>query len=158
MLFTNLTGLHGYRFDSVTDKKTRPFVKADDGTLRIVRLGIQPENPFHCGQKSGSHFADYPLLFQVGLEFVFLRMRPISVWEMVSMYSSSTTFSAKRRRLHWLCPSGASLQAKAVIWARVIPSISWGRPERGLSVKNSSPFSPYFWAQVDAVCMVTPTI
>ncbi len=77
---------------------------------------------------------------------------------MASNSLSSTALSANKRKDHRSYPLGASLQARAVILARWRPSISVGRPGLGLSCKTSKPVSLYFFAQVDAVCLVTPTI
>ncbi len=104
------------------------------------------------------YLANTPVSLQVRLKFVFFRMSLTWVWEMLAQYSSSTTFSASKRKFHCPYPSGGSLQASAVIFARCAPSNLIGRPLRGLSQRHSKPSTLYFVAQVDTVWWVVPTV
>jgi len=70
----------------------------------------------------------------VRLQFVFFRILRTLWYEMRSTYSNSTILSASKRNVHWLLPSGAWLQAKAVTLARVWALIPIGLPLRGFSL------------------------
>ena len=77
MLFADLTGLHGYWFDSVTDQKTKRC--SSKQTTGRFGLYIQPEIRSIAARKACVILPITHCRFKWGLSS-FLRMRPISVW------------------------------------------------------------------------------
>jgi len=77
---------------------------------------------------------------------------------MCSQYPNSTALFASSRKFHCAYPSGGSLHANAVIFARWFPSISMGLPLRGRSCSTFSPFSVYRAAHLDNVGIATRTV
>ena len=58
--------------------------------------------------------------------------------EMESTKSNSTALSASNRTVHLAYPSGASLQAKAMIWASTSPSIFEGVGGVSLTLRDKN--------------------
>src|SRR4051794_14050389 len=94
---------------------------------------IELQHLLHASQKLGRDLSDAPLQAQMGLQDVFFRMPWMVVWLISSIQASSTTLSANKRSVQRACPSGAVLQARAVIWARRPPSTRVGAALRALS-------------------------
>ena len=65
---------------------------------------------------------NYPTLVAPRFDFVFFKTRRMVSWETLSMYSSSTTFSANSLNDHREKPSGGSLQLSAMRCASKSPS------------------------------------
>src|SRR5207302_5364313 len=102
------------------------LIEVDFRSLLIIRLFVQIQHILHASDKLGIHFRDAPLLVEPGLEFVFLSRRRTASRENDSAKPNSTTLPASKRRVQWLWPSGALLQAKAITWASCLP-LSFGR-------------------------------
>src|SRR5690606_9934629 len=84
---------------------------------------INGQDIFHSADKVGAFFRrDTPLFFQPGLEFIFFSVVRTVSDETVSTISNSMSFSASIFRLHFSCPSGASLQANCTSRASAAPS------------------------------------
>ena len=73
----------------------------------------------------------------------FFKIRPTVEYDMSSIISSSTKRSAKSLKDHCEYPFGASLQAKAVTFARTCPSNLTGRPRPKTPI-----FSPYSYLPI----------
>ena len=83
------------------DHLLRGFVEAHDGALAIARSLIDLQHVFHVGDKGRAGVGcNDPLLLQMRLENVFLRVRAMVLSLARSTMRSSTTFSSSRRRLH----------------------------------------------------------
>jgi hypothetical protein len=133
------SGLGGYRFARFDDHLLRGFVEADDGALRIAWPLIDLQHVFHVGHKGRTGLGrNDPLLLQMRLESVFLRVRPMVLSLARSTMCSSTTFSSSRRRLHLACPSGAGPHASVINFASATPSKIRGRAEFGLYLRVST--------------------
>src|ERR1035441_8880742 len=121
----------------------RSFVEAHDGALGITRSLVDFQHVFHVGNEGRVGVRrDHPLLLEMRLENVFLRVLPIVLslarWTMLS----STTFSSSRRRLHLACPSGAGPHVSAISFASAAPSNIRGRAEFGLYLRVSTDSNP----------------
>ena len=92
------SGKRGARLD---DHLLRGLVEAHHRAQRIVRPLIDFQHVFHIGDEAGAGLGrDYPLLFEVRLENVFLSVRPMVLSLAFSTMFSSTTFSSSRLRVH----------------------------------------------------------
>src|ERR1017187_5488477 len=121
----------------------RGFVEAHDGALGITRSLVDFQHVFHVGNEGRVGVRrDHPLLLEMRLENVFLRVLPIVLslarWTMLS----SKTFSSSRRRLHLACPSGAGPHVSAISFASAAPSNIRGRAEFGLYLRVSTDSNP----------------
>jgi hypothetical protein len=95
------SGLGWDRFARFDDHLLRGFIEAHDGALGIARSVIDLQHVFHVGHKGRAGVGrNDPLLLQMRLENVFLRVRPMVLSLARSTMCSSTTFSSSRRRLH----------------------------------------------------------
>ena len=63
--------------------------------------------------------------------FVFFKILPTWALDIFLTIPISTALSARRDRLHFACPSGAVVHAKAVILALCLPSNFVGGPDLG---------------------------
>src|SRR5579859_1583885 len=139
VLCAQLTRAHRSRKDSLTDQEAGSLVKTHNWICWIIRQGIQRQNLLKPCQKCRVDGAQAPGLLQMWLDLVFFRTSATKVCERWAQKPASTTFSASRRNDQRAWPSGASEQARAVILARCVPSISIGRPERGASSRQAKP-------------------
>src|SRR5512134_1956427 len=131
------------------------FIKVYFRPLRVIRLFIQVKHLFHSCDKLGIHLRYAPLLFLPRLKLVFFSMRRTDSRENDSVNSNSTTLPASNRNVQWLCPCGALLQVKAMIWACCLP-VSFGlAPGLGRSLSASNPCSTNLLRVRSAVA--TPT-
>src|SRR5712692_4444035 len=99
------------------------LVQANNRPLRIVRAMVDRQHVLHLGYESGGGFPDAPGFDLPGLEFVFFSRLKSATWEMLSRCPRATIWSASRRSVQRLCPSGASLQASTVSCASISPVI-----------------------------------
>src|ERR1700681_4464878 len=137
------SGLGGNRFARFDDHLLRGFVEAHDGTLGIAWSLIDLQHVFHVGDKGRAGVGrNDPLLLQMRLENVFLRVRPMVLSLARSTMCSSTTLSSSRRRVHLACPSGAGPHASAINFASATPSKIRGRAEFGLYLRVSTASNP----------------
>src|SRR5215471_6787928 len=87
---------------------------------------IDFQHVFHRCYKGAVRLGwDHPLLFEMGLENVFLfflKTRPIVLSLALSTILSSTTFSSSNRNVHRARPAGGSEQANAISFASFSPS------------------------------------
>jgi len=83
MLFADLVAVHRQRGDCLADEKTWAFIKADDWVARVIGLRIQPQEALHLGDELRIDLPDTPSLLEMGLQFVFFRMLPTWVCEML---------------------------------------------------------------------------
>ena len=91
-------GKRGTRLD---DHLLRGLVEAYHWAQRIVRPLINFQHVFHIGDEARAGLGrDYPLLFEVRLENVFLSVRPMVLSLAFSTMFSSTTFPSSRLRVH----------------------------------------------------------
>jgi len=139
MLFAHLTAWQRPWRDPLADQTTWTLSETTKRVERVSGWRIQPSDWLPSRQELRVERPDPPGPFELGLQFVFVRTFPTCGGESLSQKPASTTWSANQRRLPRAGPSGASLQAKAVIWARGSPSLSIGRPGRGASSKPWSP-------------------
>ena len=73
-----------------------------------MRFGVEIQDILHVSHKFRAHLGENaPLLLLPRLESVFLRRFRIPSWDMEDASPNSTTFPANRRKVQWLCPSGA---------------------------------------------------
>src|SRR5208282_2444618 len=113
-----LSRLDGDRRARLDDELLRRFIEAYERALGIVRPLVDFQNVFHVGDKGRAGLGrDHPLLLEMGLENVYLSVRPIVLSLALSTICNSTTFSSKRRRVHLARPAGAGPQAKAISFA-----------------------------------------
>ena len=90
---------------------------------RVVGAPVNGKHVLHLRHKPSALLRrDHPLPGAMRLEPVFLSVCRTVSWLRVSTTPSSTMRSAKRRRLHWLWPSGASEQARRTSSASCSPS------------------------------------
>ena len=109
-------------FPRVSMKFDRLLVHAYDRISGIVWSGVHFKNILHRSNERGILLRwNAPHLPQVRLIFVFFRMRPTWVCEIVSMISISTALSDIKRRVQRLYPSGGVLHAMAMILASISP-------------------------------------
>src|ERR671926_837939 len=123
----------GQRHPGLRNQLLTGFSKVDLRARGIIGLLIEVEHVLHGGDKRGIHVWQAPLLFLPGLELVFL-----STWRTVSRAiagakPSSTTLSAKSRRVQCACPSGAGVHATAIKCASCLPVSFRRAPGRGAS-------------------------
>ena len=86
------------RFD---DHLLRGLVETHQRARRIMRPPIDFQHVFHVGDEARAGLrCDYPLLFEMRLENVFLSVRPIVLSLAFSTMFSSTTFSSSRLSVH----------------------------------------------------------
>src|SRR5262249_54959345 len=118
-------------------------VKADHRVASIIGLGIEIQHVFHPPDKFGIHGRNTPLVFEPGVDGVFLSTRPTVSSEMDSTSPTSTNRAANRWRVQRSCPWGAALQANAIKKASCRPSSFGVLPGRLRScTAPSSPSSP----------------
>src|SRR5439155_6797425 len=99
------------------------LVHAHLGEARVVRPGVDLQHVLHPPHERPARLRrDHPLLPLPGLELVFFSTRRTVWYETASTTSSSTSRSAKSRRLQRACPSGGWEQASATRWASCSPS------------------------------------
>src|SRR5512147_1313320 len=93
----------------------------------IVRPLVDVQYVLHRTDELGISFrGNTPLHFQPRLEFVFLSTCRTVSCDTMSTYASSTSRSAKSRKVPRLRPTGGVLQANASKYASCCPS-SFGR-------------------------------
>src|SRR5664280_2496046 len=125
------------------DQLFRGFVETHDGALRITRPLVDFQHVFHVGNEGRVGLRrDHPLLLEMRLENVFLRVRPIVLSLAHRTMLSSTTFCSRRRRLHLACPAGAGPHVSAISFASAAPSNIRGRAEFGLYLRVSTGSNP----------------
>src|ERR1019366_8560210 len=125
------------------DQLFRGFVETHDGALRITRPLVDFQHVFHVGNEGRVGLRrDHPLLLEMRLENVFLRVRPIVLSLAHRTMLSSTTFCSRRRRLHLACPAGAGPHVSAISFASAAPSNIRGRAEFGLYLRVSTDSNP----------------
>src|SRR5919202_4379858 len=158
MVLAHLTRLHWDRGEGLTDQEAGPFVEADDRVGGVIRQRIERQNLLHAGETERVQGAKAPHRGQMRLQFVCFRISATEVCEMVSQKPASTAFSASRRTVQRSWPVGAALHARAVIWARCVPSIAMGRPERGASWRQAKPAAWYVSRHAAPVTKVTSRV
>src|SRR5450759_2667739 len=125
------------------DQLFRGFVETHDGALRITRPLVDFQHVFHVGNEGRVGLRrDHPLLLEMRLENVFLRVRPIVLSLAHRTMLSSTTFCSRRRRLHLACPAGAGPHVSAISFASAAASNIRGRAECGLYLRVSTDSNP----------------
>src|SRR5664280_417278 len=125
------------------DQLFRGFVETHDGALGITRPLVDFQHVFHVGNEGRVGLRrDHPLLLEMRLENVFLRVRPIVLSLAHRTMLSSTTFCSRRRRLHLACPAGAGPHVSAISFASAAPSNIRGRAEFGLYLRVSTDSNP----------------
>src|SRR5215470_3627216 len=118
-----LSWLHRDRGARFFDKLLRRLVNTNQRIVGIVRSMIDFQHVFHRCYKGAVRLGwDHPLLFEMGLENVFFKTRPIVLSLALSTILSSTTFSSSNRNVHRARPAGGSEQAKAISFASFSPS------------------------------------
>jgi len=127
MIFTVLFG-YGSRFARQGIANFRKQLLADfiETNLRkscIIGPLIHAEHVFHRRDKGGIRLRwNAPLLFEPGLEFVFLSVIRTVSWLTLSTTSNSTSLSASIRKVQHALPSGGFWQASAIKWASCSPA------------------------------------
>src|SRR5271165_3680883 len=131
-----LARLDGDRRARLDDQLLRRFIEAYERALGITRPLVDFQHVFHVGDKGRAGLgSDHPLLLEMGLENVFLSVRPIVLSLALSTICSSTTFSSRRRRVHLAWPAGAGPQASAISLASAAPS----------KIRRGAEFGLYLW-------------
>src|SRR5258707_12166238 len=137
------SGLGGNRCARFDDHLLGGFVEAHHGALGIAWPLIDLQHVLHVGHKGRAGVGrNDPLLLQMRLENVFLRVRPMVLSLARSTMCSSTTLSSSRRRLHLACPSGAGPHASVINFASATPSKIRGRAEFALYLRVSTASNP----------------
>ncbi len=72
VLFGDLAFASGSRQQGVANQETGSLIETHHRIVRVIRLGVQPQNVFQVCQKSRVDLANTPGLFQMRLEVVFL--------------------------------------------------------------------------------------
>src|SRR5208283_4138463 len=119
-----------------------------------MRPLIDFQHVFHVGDEGRAGLGrDHPLLLEMGLENVFLRVRPIVLSLALSTICNSTTFCSSRRRLHLAWPAGAGPHASAINFASATPSNFRGRAHLRLylRLKTASKPSSTSWPRVRSI-------
>jgi len=130
----------GARLD---DELLRRFIEAYEGALGIVRPLIDFQHVFHIGDEGRASLGrDHPLLLAMGLENVFLSVRPIVLSLALSTICDSTSFSSRRRRVHLARPAGAGPQARAISLASAAPSKIRRGADLGLDLRVRTASKP----------------
>jgi hypothetical protein len=128
---------HGHDCPHVSNQETRPFIKTDQRSQRIIRQSILREYIFHMPQRTPRHLPDAPLFHSPGFQGVFFHILLTLSCEMVSTTSSLTSVSAIRCSVQRAAPCGGSEHAIMVTLASTVQSNFTGRPLRGSSCKTS---------------------
>src|SRR6202140_3548158 len=137
------SGFGGNRLARFDEHLLRGFGEGHEGALGIARSLIDLQHVFHVGDKGRAGLGrNDPLLLQVRLENVFLRVRPMVLSLARSTMFSSTTLSSSRRRLHLACPSGAGPHDSAINFASAAPSKIRGRAEFALYLRVRTASNP----------------
>src|ERR1700720_3490066 len=119
----------------------RGLVQAYQRNIGIVRPRIYGQHVFHGRHECAVGLRrDDPLLFQMRLENVFLRVRPIVLSLARSTMFSSTTLFSNNRNVQRARPLGGLEQAKAISLASFSPSKIRGTlgVARGLRLSTAS--------------------
>jgi hypothetical protein len=124
---------HGNRSEYIPTELTRPFIKANDRTQRVIWLFVKREHVFHVPNIIPSDFAYAPALDEPRLKFIFLRMVLTVSREIASMAFNSISLSVSNRSVHRAFPAGGVEQANMVTVASSRPSIFDGAPLRTFS-------------------------
>src|SRR3977135_346862 len=99
------------------------LLQANQRTIRIAWPRVDGQHVFHSGYERAVGLGrDHPLLSAMGLESVFLSVRPIVLSLARSTMWSSTTLFSNNRRVHRARPLGGLEQAKAINLASFSPS------------------------------------
>src|ERR1700751_3600445 len=118
-----LSWLHPDRGARFFYKLLGRLVNTNQRIVGIVRSMIDFQHIFHRSDKGAVRLGwDHPLLFEMGLENVFFKTRPIVLSLALSTILRSTTFSSSNRNVHRTRPAGGSEQAKAISFASFSPS------------------------------------
>src|SRR5450631_884635 len=101
----------------------RGLVQANQRNIGIARPRVHGQHVFHgCHKRAVGLRRDDPLLFQMRLKDVFLRVRPIVLSLARSTMFSSTTLFSNNRNVQRALPFGGSEQARAISLASFSPS------------------------------------
>src|SRR5208283_2075696 len=123
------------------DQLLRGFVQANQRHIGIAWPRVHGQHVFHGRYESAIGLRrDNPLLFQMRLENVFLRVRPMVLSLARSTMFSSTTLFSNNRNVQRARPLGGSEQARAISSASFSPSKSLGTAgaARGLRLNAAS--------------------
>ena len=94
-------GRRGNGSTRLDDHLLRGLIETHHRALWVMRPLIDFQHVFHIGDEARVGFGrDYPLLFEMRLENVFLSVRPIVLSLAFSTMFSSTTFSSSRLSVH----------------------------------------------------------
>lgn len=152
-----LTGPGWYRRARLYDQLLACLIKVDLRALRVIRRGVQIQGLLHRRDELATDRRDAPLLFQPGLEFVFLSARRTVSSEIVSTTFNSTRRSASNCIVQRARPSGASLQASAIKRAFALTSSLGFLPGRGRSLRAPRPRSTKLSRVRSTVARPTPS-
>ena len=95
------SGRRGNGSARLDDHLLRGLVETHHRAPRIMRSLIDFQHVFHIGDEASAGLRrDYPLLFEMRLENVFLSVRPIVLSLAFSTMFSSTTFCSSRLSVH----------------------------------------------------------
>ena len=99
------------------DALLRRFIEAYEGALGIVRPLVDFQHVFHVGDEGGAGLGrDHPLLLAMGLEKVFLSVRPIVLSLALPTICNSTTFSPKDATSIWRGQPGPIRKPERSAW------------------------------------------
>lgn len=114
ILSTGPAGFHRQGLPNIHQQLTRPLVKTDHRTPRIIRLGIQVQHIFHPPNKIRCHLRNAASFLLPGFDLFFFSTRQTVSSEMQSTTFSSTSLSARSCIVQCSRPCGGSLQASAI--------------------------------------------
>ncbi len=121
----------------------RGLIQANQRNTGIARSRVHGQHVFHGRHERAVGLRrDDPLLFQMRLENVFLRVRPIVLSLARSTMFSSTTLFSNNRNVQRARPLGGSEQARAISLASFSPSKIRGTLQRALVCGLARPRSP----------------
>src|SRR5207244_10552765 len=113
-----LAGLHRLRLPLMVAQRLVRLLVADLRALRGVGPVVDLQHVLHLGHELAVRLArQTPLLLQPGLEFPLLSTWRTVSCEILSTWPNSTIWFANSRGAQRWCPSGGSLQTRALIFA-----------------------------------------
>src|SRR4029079_10863911 len=117
------SSFHRDRHAGLGDELLGGLVQAHQHPVGVMRPRIDGEHVFHCGYEGGVGLRrDDPTLPAMGLENVFLSVRPIVESLARSTMPSSTTCFSNSRKVQRTRPFGGLEQASAISLASFSPS------------------------------------
>src|SRR5579885_2985624 len=136
----------GQRHPRLADELDRQLVQADQRPPLVTGPVVDLQDVLHAGHELAVGLRrDAPLLLQVRLQLVFLRVRRTVSSLTESTTPSSTSLSAKSFKVQRACPLGGAEQAVAISRASAAPSSlrsrlgrSWGLRPRAASGPRST--------------------